>query len=123
VRDISGTWKLVKETANDSAGRPAALVYEGIPVGSATFTAEGRVVAVLSDGRIEGAPVTPPLTAFCGRYTFDGTQLVMHLDYATRPTMMTEPQVRIARFEDDAMVLTATAHDGLTRSFTWCVLG
>jgi hypothetical protein len=68
---------------------------------------------------LDGVPEPRPLTAFCGRYTFDGTRIVMHLDCATRPTIMAEPQVRMARFEGSAMILTATAADGSTRSFTW----
>ena len=116
---IVGTWRLVSETAVDSAGEPGALLYGGAPVGSATFTGKGRVVAVLTDGRMNGVSEPRPLTAFCGRYTFDGTRIVMHLDGATRQPMMAEPQVRLARFDGDAMILTATASDGSTRSFIW----
>ena len=119
MRSIVGTWALILETAADSAGEPGALLYGGAPVGSATFTAEGRVVAVLTDGRMNGVPEPRPLTAFCGRYTFDGSRIVMHLDGATTPRMMAEPQVRMAGFEGDAMILTATASDGSTRSFIW----
>ena len=119
MRSIVGTWRLVSETAVDSAGEPGALLYGGAPVGSATFTGEGRVVAVLTDGRMNGVSEPRPLTAFCGRYTFDGTRIVMHLDGATRQPMMAEPQVRLARFDGDAMILTATASDGSTRSFIW----
>jgi hypothetical protein len=36
--------------------------------------------------------------------------------------MMAEPQVRVARFENDTMILTATTADGITRSFTWRLL-
>jgi hypothetical protein len=119
MRSIVGTWTLISETAADSAGEPGALLYGGAPVGSATFTAEGRVVAVLTDGRMNAVSEPRPLTAFRGRYTFDGTRIVMHLDGATRPPKMAEPQVRMARFEGDAMILTATASDGSTRSFIW----
>jgi Lipocalin-like domain len=80
VRSLVGTWKLIAETANDREGGPAALVYGGAPIGSATFTAEGFVAAILTDGRIDGTLEPRTLTAFCGRYTFDGTQLVMRLE-------------------------------------------
>ena len=80
MRSIVGTWKLVSERAADSAGEPGALLYGGAPVGSATFTVEGRVVAVLTDGRMNDVSEPRPLTAFCGRYTFDGTRIVMHLE-------------------------------------------
>jgi Lipocalin-like domain len=67
MRSIVGSWTLMSETANDSAGEPVAFPYGGAPVGSATFTAEGRVVAVLIDGRMNGGSEPRPLTAFCGR--------------------------------------------------------
>jgi hypothetical protein len=71
---------------------------------------------------MNGVPEPRPLTAFSGRYTFDGTRIVMHLDCATRPAMMAESQVRMAGFEGNAMILTATAADGSTRCFTWQLL-
>ena len=119
MRSIAWTWTLISETAADSASEPGALLYGGAPVGRATLAAEGRVVAVLANARMNGVSEPRPLMAFCGRYTFDGTRIVMHLDGATRPPMMAEPQVRMARFKGDAMILTATASDGSTRSFIW----
>lgn len=119
MRNIVGTWTLISETAADSAGEPGARLYGSTPIGSATFTAEGRVVAVLTDGRIDNVSEPRPLTAFCGRYTFDEAGIVMHLDGATTPRMMAEPQVRMARFEGDTLTLTATAANGSTRSFIW----
>jgi hypothetical protein len=123
MRSIVGTWTLIGETAVDSAGEPGALFYGDVPVGCATFTAAGRVAAVLTDGRMNDVSEPRPLTAFCGRYSFDGTLIVMHVDGATRPPMLAEPQVRMVRFEGDAMILTATAADGSTRSFIWRQLG
>ena len=55
MRSIVGTWTLISETAADSASEPGALLYGGAPVGRATFTAEGRVVAVLTDGPLAAA--------------------------------------------------------------------
>ena len=53
-------------------------------MGRVTFNADGRMMAVLCDGR----PSLPPegvreYTSYCGNYTFDGTRLITRVDAAS----------------------------------------
>ena len=51
MRDIIGTWRLVMTRAKNDAGEPMHSPYGPSPMGVVTFSAEGRMIAVLCDGR------------------------------------------------------------------------
>src|SRR3546814_10419262 len=54
--DIVGTWRLVETEARDPDGSPLPdryAPYGQRPMGIVTFTADGRMMAVLCDGRSE----------------------------------------------------------------------
>jgi hypothetical protein len=103
---IIGTWRLVAATATDGSGQPLPPPYGGKGMGRVTFNAEGRMMAVVCDGR----PVLPPgmardYSSYCGNYTFDGTRLVTVVDAASDPARIGSEQVRGVRFDGDRMVL------------------
>src|ERR1700730_10778830 len=50
---IVGTWKLVDATARDAAGTARPAAYGGHALGRVTFTAHGRMMSVVCDGRPE----------------------------------------------------------------------
>ncbi len=50
---LVGTWKLVGAVARDPAGAPLPAPYGGKGIGRVTFTAEGRMMSVVCDGRPE----------------------------------------------------------------------
>jgi hypothetical protein len=50
---ILGTWKLVDATARDAAGTAHPSPYGGKAMGRLTFTADGRMMSVVCDGRPE----------------------------------------------------------------------
>ena len=71
-------------------------------MGLLAFTADGRMMAMLSDGRpgpIDGARA---FVSYCGDYTFDGARLVTQVDGASDPVFFSEPQVREASLEGAA---------------------
>jgi hypothetical protein len=74
---IVGTWKLAHATARDAAGAVLPAPYGGKGIGRVMFTAEGRMMSVVCDGRPE-LPVGTPrdYSSYCGNYTFDGARLV-----------------------------------------------
>ena len=119
---LVGTWRLVGEEAFDAEGAPRPLIYGRAPLGSVTFTAEGRVAAVLSDGR-EDAPAPRGFTAFCGRYTLEDALLTLHLEAATRPGLLAAPQLRLVSRHGSRMALTAAPVEGTIRRFAWVLLG
>jgi hypothetical protein len=103
---IVGTWRLVAATAKDANGRELPPPYGGQAMGRVVFTATGRMMAVVCDGR----PALPPGTArdyssYCGNYTFDGTRLVTRVDAASDPSRIGSDQVREVGFDGELMIL------------------
>ena len=104
--DIVGTWRLVEPTAWNAAGKPMATPYGPKFMGRVTFNADGRMMAVLCDGRPElPAGTLREYASYCGNYTFDGTRLVTRVDAASDPARMGTDQIRDVRFEGERMIL------------------
>jgi hypothetical protein len=104
--DIVGTWRLVAATARDAAGNSLPTPFGPQGMGRVVFNADGRMMAVLCDGR----PHLPQGTmrdysSYCGNYTFDGSTLVTKVDAASDPARIGTDQVRDVRFEGDRMIL------------------
>src|SRR5215471_16559973 len=101
---IVGTWKLVYATARDAAGAARPLPYGGKALGRVTFTADGRMMSVVCDGRKELPPgVSREYNSYCGNYT--GERLIARVDAASDPSRIGSDQVRGVRFEGERMVL------------------
>lgn len=104
---IVGTWKLVSATARDAAGAALPPPYGGKGLGRVTFTAEGRMMSVVCDGRAQLPPGTGrEYNSYCGIYTFDGARLVTRVDAASDASRIGGDQVRGVRFEGERMILT-----------------
>lgn len=107
ARSIVGTWALVRGTAVDLAGDRAPPPYGGEKaMGRVTFNADGRMMAVLCDGRT-ALPVGTDrqYASYCGNYTFDGKRLVTRVDATSDRERLGTDQVRDVRFEGDLMIL------------------
>jgi hypothetical protein len=103
---IVGTWKLLHATARDAAGAARPSPYGGKALGRVTFTADGRMMSVVCDGRPElPAGVSREYSSYCGNYTYDGAKLVTRVDAASDPIRIGSDQVRGVRFEGEHMVL------------------
>jgi Lipocalin-like domain len=103
---IVGTWKLVYATARDAAGTALPAPYGGKAMGRVTFTADGRMMSVVCDGRKElPAGVSREYSSYCGNYTYDGAKLVTRVDAASDLSRIGSDQVRGVRFEGERMVL------------------
>jgi hypothetical protein len=121
---IVGTWKLVGAVARDAAGSPVPAPYGGKGIGRVTFTADGRMMSVVCDGRPElPAGTHREYSSYCGNYTFDGARLVTRVDAASDPSRIGGDQVRGVRFEGDRVVLLPPPRrQGATeehREITW----
>jgi len=104
---IVGTWKLVQATAQDAAGAALPAPYGQKGLGRVTFTADGRMMSVVCDGRPElPAGASREYSSYCGNYSFDGARLVTRVDAASDPSRIGSDQVRGVRFEGGHMILT-----------------
>src|SRR5262249_14400968 len=122
---IVGTWRLIAAAAKDASGKPLPTPYGGKGMGRVAFTADGRMMAVVCDGR----PSLPDGTrrdysSYCGNYTFDGSQLVTRVDAASDSARIGSDQVRGVSFEsDNRMVLRPPARQSTAgdefRELTW----
>jgi Lipocalin-like domain len=124
IPDIVGVWKLVAATTTDPSGAQVAVPYGPRGMGIVSLTSDGRMMAVLVDGRSklpDGAK--RDYSSYCGNYTFDGGTLVTTVDANSDPTRFTAPQVRKVRFDGERMILQPPPlqRDGVTlkRELTW----
>jgi hypothetical protein len=124
VPDIIGTWRLIAAVARDAAGNVLASPFGPRAMGRVVFNADGRMMAVLCDGR----PSLPAGTArdyssYCGNYTFDGSRLVTRVDAASDPARIGTDQVRDVRFAGGHMILLPPPRQGTDgpehREITW----
>ncbi|MBX9840617.1 MAG: lipocalin-like domain-containing protein [Xanthobacteraceae bacterium] len=103
---IVGIWQLKDTLGRDDAGKLLEPPYGPKAMGLVTFQADGRMMAVLCDGRasLNGEP--RQFMSYAGNYTFDGTTLSTRVDASSDASRVGGDQVRTVRFEKDgAMVL------------------
>ena len=110
--DAVGVWKLVGGTMSDPAGKPVGVPFGPRGMGLLTLTADGRMMAVLIDGRAklpDGAK--REYSSYCGNYTFDGSTLITTVDASADPARVGGQQVRKVRFEGGCMILVPPARE------------
>jgi hypothetical protein len=105
--NVVGTWRLVRASSSLADGTVMPTPYGGQKgMGRVTLNADGRMMAVLCDGR----PLIPEgeareYTSYCGNFTFDGKQLITKVDAASDAWRMGTDQVRDVSFENGLMIL------------------
>jgi hypothetical protein len=69
IGDIVGTWRLVMTRAHNDAGDPMNAPYGPKPMGVMMFSADGRMIAALCDGRPRLPDDEPDreYSSYCGR--------------------------------------------------------
>ena len=81
-------------------------------MGLVSLTSDGRMMAVLVDGRAklpDGAK--REYSSYCGNYTFDGSTLITTVDASSDPARIACQQVRKVRFEGERMILVPPERD------------
>jgi hypothetical protein len=103
---IVGTWRLLDTKGVDDTGKVLPPPYGPVPMGLVIFQADGRMMAVLCDGRHD-IPAGEPrqFMSYAGNYTFDGTTLSTRVDASSDASRVGGDQVRTVRFENGRMVL------------------
>ena len=121
---IVGTWRLIGAKALDADGKQVGVPYGPQGMGMVTLNADGRMMAVLCDGRAAlPAGAKREYNSYCGNYSFDGRTLVTKVDACSDPARLASDQVREVRFEQGRMILRPplTEWNGMRvqREMTW----
>jgi hypothetical protein len=119
MNDLVGTWKLVSASSKASSGLRNETPYGQNPTGFLTYTADGRVVALISHGnrepltvggganaQEEQAEAYKTFLAYGGRYTLSGDMVTHHVDISSIQMYVGKDLVRTVKFEGDQITLT-----------------
>ena len=125
VEQILGTWRLDRATAHDPEGKPLKPPYGPIPMGRLIFNADGRMMAVVCDGRVE-IPAQGPraYASYCGNFTLRGDMLTTKVDAAARAERIGGEQIRRLEFRGGHLVLIPPCRaSGEQRELFWSLDG
>jgi Lipocalin-like domain len=114
--DLVGTWKLVSASSTTSSGERSETPYGPSPVGFLTYTAEGRVTALISHGERESlafgggtqeeqAEAFKTFLAYAGRYSIAGYKVTHTIEVSSIQNYVDRNLVRSVQFEGDRIIL------------------
>jgi hypothetical protein len=113
---LVGTWKLISASSTTSAGDRDETPYGPSPAGFLSYTADGRVTALISYGGRKslsfggGAPeeqaqAFKTFLAYAGRYTFGGDKVTHHIEISSIENYVGKDLVRTVTFHEDRITL------------------
>jgi hypothetical protein len=116
IDKLVGTWKLVSAASKTSKGEPGEAPYGLNPAGFLTYTADGRVTALISYGgrkALSGAGGTleeqaeafKTFLAYAGRYTIDGDKVTHTIEVSSIQNYVDRNLVRSIQFQGDRIIL------------------
>ena len=119
--ELYGTWRLVRATAVDAQGRALPPPYGPSPMGRLVLNRDGRMMAVLCDGRTalpEGEKRA--YASYCGNFRVQDNQLVTTVDAAALTERIGGQQVRRLEMRGQQLVLIPPRRsDGAQRELFW----
>lgn len=119
--DVPGTWKLVKAFGYDQAGNVISQPYGPEPMGRLILTENGRMMAVLGDGRThipDGGKRA--YASYTGNYVVENNTLTTTVDAALDPSRIGGKQVRRLAMDGELLVLMPPRRaDGEQRILHW----
>ncbi len=117
--NLVGTWKLLSASSRASSGAQNETPYGQRPTGFLTYTADGRVTALISHGnrkpltvgggthaQEEQAEAYKTFLAYGGRYTLSGDKVTHHVEISSIQMYVGRDLVRAVKFEGDQITLT-----------------
>jgi len=116
---LVGTWKLVSASSTTSTGERSETPYGSSPVGFLTYTADGRVSALISYGgrkslSVGGGTLAPleeqaeafnTFFAYAGRYALSGDKVTHHIEISSIQNYVDKDLVRRVKFQGDRIIL------------------
>ena len=118
---LYGTWRLVRATAVDDLGSPIAPPYGPIPMGRLIFNPDGRMMAVVCDGRTSIPDGQKRgYASYCGNFELSGNLLTTHVDAAALTERVGGQQIRRLEFRDKLLVMIPPRRtNGEQRELFW----
>ena len=112
---VIGIWKLVSQEIEIQASGQKEPVFGRSPTGYAIFTAEGRVMFVLTgEGRKppqtveDRADLLNSMAAYTGMYRLEGDKWITKVDVAWNPEWVGTEQTRFFKLDGDRLQVTST---------------
>jgi hypothetical protein len=119
---LVGTWKLVCASSTTSTGERSETPYGSNPVGFLTYTADGRVSALISHGGRKplsaGGGTLAPLEeqaeafntffAYAGTYALSGDKVNHYVEISSIQNYVDKKLVRSVKFEGDRIILVTS---------------
>ena len=113
---LVGTWKLVSASSSTSKGEGSETPYGPKPVGFLTYTADGRITALISySGRKalsgsagtleEQAEAFRTFLAYAGRYTLTDDKVTHTIEISSIQNYVGRDLVRSVQFQGDRIIL------------------
>jgi|SRR5581483_9819040 len=113
---LVGTWKLVSATNTMENGQVVENAYGQNPTGFLTYTSDGRMMGIISNGgrKPMSAPPVPvqeraeafsTFLAYAGRYTVSGNRVIHHVEAAWRQDWVNTDQVRFMNLQGNRVTL------------------
>jgi hypothetical protein len=120
--NVVGTWKLASNTATTDKGDVNKFVLGQNPSGLLTYTADGRMMAIISDdGRKplsvadrvaapaeQRAQAYSTFMAYAGQYTFTCGKIVTHVEVASLQNWVNTDQIRFVHIEGNRLFVRNT---------------
>jgi hypothetical protein len=126
---LVGTWKLVSASSTTSAGERNETPYGENPVGFLTYTADGRITAMISYGgrkalisggtAEEQAEAFKTFLAYAGRYSRSGDTITHSVEISSIQAYVGKNLIRTVTFHGDRITLVTppTPMNGKIRTF------
>jgi hypothetical protein len=112
---LIGNWKLVSASGTTKTGERSEAPYGPNPVGFLTYTADGRVTALISYGgrkplsvgaqQEEQAEAFKTFLAYAGRYALRGDRVTHYIEISSIQNYVNKELVRSIKFQGDQMTL------------------
>jgi len=112
---LVGAWKLVSASSTTKTGERSETPYGPNPAGFLTYTADGRVTALISYGGrkplsvgaqpAEQAEAFKTFLAYAGRYALSGDKVTHYIEISSIQNYVNKELVRSIKFQGDQITL------------------
>ena len=116
IDKLVGTWRLVSASSTTKTGERYDTPYGASPVGLLTYTADGRMTALISNGgrmpiSVGGGTVEEQAEAFktffayAGRYTLSPDKVIHYVEISSIQSYVGKELIRSVTFRADQIIL------------------